>query len=222
MRKKKILKSLKVGVENRDSTTLPALIVATLAGCILICAGCGQGGSKDAPLVRQIEQLTSDKAKLTGQIEQHRAENQRLRKQIEALSALPKDKKENPYTLQGIKLTGYTNFYDKNKDGKKETLIVYLQPIDIDGDVIKAAGTVDIQLWNLNNPSGKALLSKWRVEPGELRKIWYATLITANYRLSFDVGDKVERISEPLTVKVTFVDYLTGQTFEEQKVIKPQ
>jgi hypothetical protein len=221
MRKKKILKSHKLGIENSKSTTFLAYLLTTLAGCILICTGCEQGGSKDAPLARQIEQLNSDKTRLTSQLEKCRAENQQLTKQIQAISILPKDKIGNPYKLHRVQITGYTNFYDKNKDGKKESLIVYLQPIDTDGDFIKAAGTVNVQLWNLNNPTDKALLGQWRVEPGELRKMWFATLITTNYRLIFDVGDKVGSINEPLTVKVTFTDYLTGQIFEEQKVIKP-
>ncbi|GAH67953.1 unnamed protein product, partial [marine sediment metagenome] len=56
----------------------------------------------------------------------------------------------------------------------------------------------------------------------ELKKLWFATLITINYRLTFDVADKITGDEEALTVKVTFTDYLTGKVFTEQKVIKPR
>jgi len=82
------------------------------------------------------------------------------------------------------------------------------------------AGAVDVQLWDLNKTDSEALLDEWRVEPEELKKLWFATMITINYRLTFDVADKIESMEEPLTVKVTFTDYLTGKVFKEQKVIK--
>ena len=205
-----------------SSRVTATVLCAALACGMFPCSGCGSGGSKESPLLRQIEQLNQDKTNLTIRLEQSQAENQRLTKRIEAISRLPKDKLENPYEVQRVKLSTYTNIYDKDKDGKKETLIVYLQPIDNEGDIIKAAGTVETQLWDLNNQNGQALLGQWRVEPGELRKCWYATIITTNYRLMFNIAGKIDNIAEPLTVKVTFTDYLTGQIFEDQKVIKPQ
>ena len=185
-----------------------------MAGCV--------NGNKTSPLVEQIQQLKQEKTQLQKQFEQSRAENEQLKKQEHVLSALPEQVKgENLYRLQKIEITRYTNLYDKDKDGKKEKLIVYIQPIDEDGDIIKATGAVDVQLWDLNKEDGEALLGQWSVEPEQLKKLWFATLITINYRLTFDVADKIDDFEEPLTVKVTFTDYLTGKVFEEQKVIKP-
>jgi len=194
-----------------------------LAGCLLaIAAGCESTNIK-APPAKQIQTLREEKAQLTHQLELSRTENEQLRKQIEVISELkPGVKLENLYRLQKIKLTKYTNLYDKDKDGRKEKLIVYIQPIDEDGDVVKAAGVVDVQLWDLNKKDGQALLGQWHVEPDQLRKLWFATLVIINYRLTFDIADKIDRFEEPLTVKVTFTDYLTGKVFKEQKVIKPR
>ena len=90
------------------------------------------------------------------------------------------------------------------------------------GDVVKATGLVEVQLWDLDKKEGQPLLGQWRVVPAELKKLWFATLITVNYRLSFNVAALVEKFDHPLTVKVKFTDYLSGKTFEEQRVIKPQ
>jgi len=189
--------------------------------CLLSVAGC-QNANKKALLVKRVKQLTEQKEKLTHQIEQSESENEKLKKQIQTLSGLPREVRlENLYSLERVKIGRYTNFFDKDKDGKKEKLIVYLQPIDDQGDLVKASGIVDVQLWDLNNDEGEALLGEWHVEPNELKKLWFATLITINYRLMFDVADKIEGLEEPLTLKVTFTDYLTGKVFNEQKVIKP-
>ena len=191
--------------------------------CLLsFIAGCENANSIKTPLVEQIGNLTEQKTQLENQLEQTRAENKQLKKQMHVLSGLPEQVKgENLYRLGKIVIGGYTGFFDKDKDGEKEKLIVYIQPIDEEGDIVKATGTVDVQLWDLNKEEGQALLGQWNVKPGELKKLWFATLITINYRLTFDIADKVKSFDEPLTVKVTFTDYLSGKVFKEQKVIKP-
>jgi hypothetical protein len=184
--------------------------------------GC-QNTSKEPPLAVQIKQLKEENTQLTRQIEQSANESKQLKKQIQVLSDLPEQARaENLYRLQRIEITRYTNFYDKDKDGQKEKLIVYIQPFDEEGDIVKATGAVDVQLWDLNKEADKALLGQWHVTPEQLKKLWFATLITINYRLTFDVAGKIDDFEEPLTVKVTFTDYLSGKVFEEQKVIKPQ
>ena len=80
---------------------------------------------------------------------------------------------------------------------------------------------MDVQLWDLNKDNGQALLSQWQVKPDELKELWFASIVSVNYRLTFDIADKITEFEEPLTVKVTFTDYLTGKVFKDQRVIKP-
>ena len=198
--------------------TLYAILVCLMA----ILAGCENGGRKKISLANQVERLSQENAQLTSQIEQSKTENKELKEQVRVLSGVRAEVKlEDIHTLQKIKIHRYTGFYDKDKDGKKEKLIVYIQPMDRQGDIIKAPGVVDVQLWDLNKNAGQALLGQWHVGPDELKEIWFSTLMGANYRLMFDIAGKVDDFEEPLTVKVTFTDYLTGKVFKEQRVIKP-
>lgn len=191
-----------------------------VAGCLLaIVAGCESTPSSSA--AEETNTLRQEKRQLIRQLKESRTENKQLKKQLRVISGLPEDRFENLYNLQRIKITRYTNFYDKDKDGRKEMLIVYIQPIDEEGDIVKATGAVDVQLWDLNKEDGRALLGQWHIGHDELKKLWFATLITINYRLTFDIADKIESFEEPLTVKVTFTDYLSGKVFKEQRVIKP-
>jgi hypothetical protein len=186
----------------------------------VLLTGCANPDENDTIAV-QIEQLTQEKTQLQKQLEQSEKENKQLKKQLQVLSGLPEDVKlENLNRLDNIKIGRYTGFFDKDKDGKKEKLIVYIQPFDEHGDEIKVVGAVDIQLWNLNKTGGEALLGQWKIEPDELKKLWFATMLTINYRLTFDVADIVENMEESLTVKATFTDYTTGKVFKQQKVIK--
>jgi outer membrane murein-binding lipoprotein Lpp len=206
--------------EFRDSFFAPAPLVI-LGVALTILAGCGIGSARKNPLEVKVRELEMEKAQLAGQLEQSQVQVEQLKAQIKALSALPKGKEGNPYTLNSVKITRYTGFYDKDGDGRREKLIVYIQPIDQDGNVFKAAGIVSVQLWDLSRSSGQALLGQWQVEPAELHKLWFDALISTSYRLMFDAPVSPETLAKPLTVQVTFTDYLTGRVFTEQYVIQP-
>ncbi len=196
--------------------------LALLGVVLTVLAGCGTGSARRHPLEAKVRELGMEKAQLAGQLEQSQVQVEQLKAQIKALSALPKGKDENPYVLSNVKITRYTDFYDKDGDGKREKLIVYVQPVDRDGNVFKAAGIVSVQLWDLSRPSGQALLGQWQVEPAELHKLWFDALMSTSYRLMFDAPISVETLAKPLTVQVTLTDYFTGQVFTEQYVIQPR
>ena len=187
---------------------------------LLLVTGCAAPDDKESPAVK-IEQLTQENKQFQKQIEQSNTENKQLKDQVQVLSGLPENVRlENLNRLETVKIGRYTGFFDKDNDGKKEKLIVYIQPVDEQGDTIKVTGSVDVQLWDLNKTNGQAMLGQWKIEPDELKKLWFATMLTINYRLTFDVTDIVDSLQEPLTVKITFTDYMTGKVFVEQKVIK--
>jgi hypothetical protein len=98
---------------------------------------------------------------------------------------------------------------------------VYIQPIDKDGDLVKWPGAAGVELWDLGKEPGQALLGRWQVEGEQMNELWFSVLAT-NYRLTFDLAEKISEYKEPLTVKVTFTDHLSGRVFKEQKTIKPR
>ena len=198
-----------------------ALALLSCCAFIYLAAGCEETGSKTT-LADKYSLLQQEQAQLTHKVEQLESENEQLQERIQVLSGLPDGVKgKNLYELKSVKITRYTNLYDNDKDGKKEKLIVYIRPMDAEGDIIKAAGTADVQLWDLNKDEEEALLGKWQVKPEELKKLWFDALLGTNYRLTFNIADKISKYKEPLTVKVTFTDYLSGKVFKEQRVIKP-
>jgi len=205
--------------EDREQT--PAFCLLPSVFCLLVlAAGCENASRPTPALAIQIERLSREKIQLQNQLEQSKTENELLKKQIETLAALPKNQREL-WSVQRIEIGRLSGLHDENKDGQKEKLIVYVQPIDQDGDTVKSPGAVDVQLWDLNKKGGQALVAEWHIGPAELKKLWLTALLAGNYKLMFDVADKAGLFKEPLTVKVAFTDYLTGKTFQEQKVIKP-
>jgi len=189
---------------------------------LIAAAGCAGSNKKYSALREKIYELTDQNEQLSKQLEQTTAENEQLAGQVRVLSGLPDEVKgKNIYVLEKVTLTKHTNFYDKDGNGSKEKLLVYLQPIDKDGDIIKATGEVEIELWDLSKEESQAKLAQWKVATDDLAKLWFSTLMRTNYRLTFDAPDGAMQSKEPLTVKVTFTDYLSGKTFKQQHVIEP-
>ena len=202
-----------------QSKYLPLVTWAIFAA--IFFTGCDSGDSNS--LWDQIKQLGREKSELKVRSERLEAENEVLTNQVQRLSALgPEVRVEALSGLSMIKISKRSGVFDKDKDGRKEKLIVYVRPIDETGDVIKAAGAVDVQLWDLNASSGEALIGQWTVEPEALKTLWSGTVMTNYYRLTFDVKNLLVGETEELTVKVQFTDYVTGKIFREQKVIKPE
>ena len=208
-----------------DITLSKVRFVCTLSSvlCYLVFFGGCDSAYTESPLQERVEIMTIQQQQLESQLEQSTAENEKLTKQIHTLSGLPEQLKgENLYSLQNIEIGKYTGFFDKDKDGTKEKLIVYIEPIDEQGDVIKAAADIEVELWDLSKTDGSAMLAKWPpVKPDELKNLWFDSMLKINYRLTYDITDKVKSFDEPLTVKVTFTDYLSGKVFKKQKVINP-
>jgi hypothetical protein len=147
-------------------------------------------------------------------------EIEQLKKQLETLMGLDKAARtEALSTLTAIEITNRSGLADKNNDKKKETLVVYLKPIDDMGDCVKAPGMVEIQLWNLNAEPNDALLKSWQIEPKELKKKWSGSLLANYYKFQFDAGDVLVGKEKELTLKAEFTDYLTGKSLKSQKVI---
>jgi hypothetical protein len=187
----------------------------------MIASGCESNKSLSAKIWEQNKQIKQQKNDLKSELEKLQAENTQLREQIVVLSKMPAG--TNPdelYSLKKLIISRRTGLYDKDEDGKKEMLILYLRPVDADGDALKATGDVVAELWDLSQEPPEALLAQWHVGPSELKKMWVGGMLTHYYRLSFDVAEDIEKRKE-LTVRARFTDHLTGKVLTAQKIIKP-
>ncbi|MDD5458340.1 MAG: hypothetical protein PHF37_02990 [Phycisphaerae bacterium] len=194
-------------------------VILLSAVSLLVFSGCDGACTQKS---KHIDQLKIKNSEFKYELETCQKQNTQLADQVEVLSTLDSNKRlEGLYDLENVHIGAFSNLYDKDEDGKIESLIVYVQPIDNTGDSIKAAGQVDIQLWDLNKSPNEALLGEWNVSATELKKLW-VSLFSNNYRLVFNIAGKIANYDSPLTVKVVFTDYLSGKVFREQKTIEPK
>jgi hypothetical protein len=125
-----------------------------------------------------------------------------------------------PCDDQIMSLARRSGLYNKDGEGRKERLVVYISPYDKTGDTIKAPGSVKLSLWDLNAGSEGVKLGAWQVAGSELKRAWAGTFLTNYYRLTFDLGELLAGVEGELTLNVTFTDYIGGKVLTAQKVIK--
>jgi hypothetical protein len=121
-----------------------------------------------------------------------------------------------PVEIQIDPLTGGSDWDGKPGD---DGVTVYLRPIDRDGDVVKAAGDLRIEILDLENPPDRQLVGRYGVSVDELGKLWYGKLMTQHYTLECP-WTRGRPQHDTLTVKVNFVEYVTQRTLTAQAVCK--
>ena len=189
---------------------------------LVVCAACGCQEQSQNSLWDQIKELGQEKVALREQNEKLQSENKQLKEQVKTLSSLDSEVRLEAFAaIKKVKIGKRSGFFDKDGDGVKEKLIVYVRPSDDTGDTVKIPGTITVQLWNLNNESDEAMLAGWKLGPEEIKTLWASTFMTHYYRLTFDVAEITAGLEQELTVKVQFVDYITGRILTAQRVIQP-
>lgn len=109
--------------------------------------------------------------------------------------------------------------YDQDGQPGDDGIVVYLRPYDADGDIIKAAGIIHVQVLDLAAPPTQQLITEKRWSPEETRKVWFGRLMTNHYTLRLPWGEKGPPRHSSVTVRVVFHDVITGETFEAQKLV---
>jgi len=167
-----------------------------------------------AKLIQEKQQLQQEKAALE-------QENAKLQEQIAILQNFPPDRMSQLVKVEKIEFGKFTRAYDgdteQEKDGYDDGIIVYLILKDNDGDVIKAAGDVQIELWNLAKT--RKIISK-QVPLNDLQSYWLSGPLTNHYKFQLHWPKENPPKNRFLTLKLRFQEALTGKSFEEHKKIE--
>ena len=193
---------------------------SVMAALVAVVCGCDNG---QRPSLRdEFEQLSRERSELESRVEQLKKENKSLTRRIGLLKGLPDGVKTQALAeLDRIKLGRRTGLYDKDGDGRKDELAVYITPCDTTGDTIKAPGSVKMSLWDLGTDRGVAKIGEWQISGGDIKKAWAGTFLTNYYRVIVDAGPVLTGDEGELTLHVIFTDYIGGKVLTAQKVIKP-
>lgn len=114
-----------------------------------------------------------------------------------------------PVKLELASLSGARDFDDQpGLDGVE----LYLRPIDREGDVVKVAGDIRVELFDLDRTPQQTLIGMCETAAEETGGAWYGQFWTAHYTLRCPWTSPPG--GDTLLVRVQFVDHLTQRVVE--------
>jgi len=178
-----------------------------------------QQDKKIKQLTAELESARAETETANQAVSQARRELARRQKRIDTLVSLGPERLKKLYYAKAVKLGQYTGGADLDGQSGDDGVKVFLRPIDANGDTIKAAGSVTIQLYDLCQPADKTLIGQYEFSVDEVSKAFSGGFLT--YHFSFTCPWKSGPPKHAgITVRVEFIDYLTGKTLSTQKVCK--
>ncbi|MFO0973885.1 MAG: hypothetical protein U1A27_10670 [Phycisphaerae bacterium] len=108
-----------------------------------------------------------------------------------------------------------------NDDGRPgdDGVAVYIEPFDDDGDSVKAAGSLTVEVVELSAPESSRVLASATLEGAALRKAWYGRFMTAHFTVKMPWRDGVPTRGE-LVVRARFVDWVSGAGLTAVRLVK--
>lgn len=184
----------------------------------LLLAGCQaphrQAAEQNVELTdkqAQVSRLQDQVAKLKSQINE-------LESQIATLQGLGEKRLDVVFHPQRIELGKMNSGFREAGQSADAGVRVFVRPVDEQGSTIKAAGDVRVELFDLANPADRQYLGFCSYPADQVSKYW-VTAFASQY--AFECRWPGTPPAHPeVTVRVVFVDYLTGKTLTAQAVVK--
>ena len=205
---------------HRASPSLPAVVPAALlaAGACLWAAGCASQPSDTIDWGARLDQARERIDRLQRGIERLRDENHDLQSRVETLQAIEGKRIDLLYRAQRVQIGRHSGPLNQDDTPADEAVQVFIQPIDQHGSVIKAAGEITIELYALDAPPEANRVYRRTYTVQEAAELWSSGLLSYHYSVECPLPDDLA--CDEITIRVKFVDYLTGKTLSAQKVVE--
>lgn len=186
------------------------LLVGLLAA---LWTGCEQGDQLDRD--REIAALRTTLREKEHELAARQATIKELTAQLDIARSIDEEDLKRlfyPERLVIDKLSGGADYDGQPGD---DGVTVYLRPVDREGDVIKVAGDIRIQLYDLAAPPQHNLVGEYTVPVDQVGRLWHGKLMTKHYTIKCP-WPQDPPAHEEITIRATFVDYLTKRVLSAQ------
>lgn len=185
----------------------------------LALAGCGQVPAEKYQATQRQLQLAQERVRqLESQIASEQEGFRTLQEQIARLRGL--DRKETMDQLVApvrIDFASMSGGYDADGRAGDDGLVLYIQPFDADGHVIKPAGSLRVLILDPLCPPDQNVVAEYRFDVPTTRKMWYGRLMTHHFSIRCPWHTGRLPLHSEVTAHVAFFDLLTGRTLTAQK-----
>ncbi len=194
------------------ATVILLLLTLFAVGCESAKKQSSQDDSQAVSLQAQLEMLQRENRTLKNDLKE-------LQQKMVNLQGMDRYRLDYVTQVDSIEFGRFTKPFDEDEDGGDDGVNIYLVLKDQQGDVIKAAGKVHIEIWDLAQPDGERLFDSKSIELKDVGKYWLPGFGGNHYKFILPWPNGQCPKHSNLTLKLTFTDVLTGEVFELQKTL---
>jgi len=188
---------------------------------LLFAPGCNYVTGEKFQATQRELQLTQEKvAGLEDDLVDRQENIRTLQSRIAELRKMDADDVDKLVVPVRIELEKLSGGYDRDGKAGDDGIRLFIRPIDRDQHVIKAAGSLKVQLYDLANPDGKQLLFERAFDVDQTRGLWYGRGWTHHFTVRCPWVDGKPPANDEITARVVFTDLLTGKSLKDQGVYK--
>lgn len=182
--------------------------------------GCLSANTGDSRIT-EIQQLEDRIQAQDREIVQQKSQIAEQARQIQTLQGLSEpDRLARLIHVDKIRLQSLSGGYDDDRDGIDDGAVAYLQLLDAQGDVIKAAGSVVMEVYDLAAPDAERQVLLHQLDSEQLAATWFGRFMTSHYSIKAPWPSGRMPAHKSLTIVVRFTELLTGESFEVQQSVK--
>jgi hypothetical protein len=183
----------------------------------LIITGCGKPNQANIVLRKEDQKQQAQIARLQHQLAADQTMIAGLQNRNPHIPSLPPEELDKLFTVHAIKFGRLTGPYTPDGSNMAAGLKIYIMPVDQSDQALKAAGSFEIEAFDLSAPQSR--IGRWSFNLEEAKKYWYGYFLLDYYYVLPCPWQAVPRHAD-LTVRVTFVDELTKIPFAAQREVK--
>ena len=185
-----------------------SVLLAVFVGCANKDAQLAEAQTQNLQLRQQLRQ-----SQQTAETQQDTIDRQA--EQITNLSELGPQRLDMLFKVQRIKLGRYSGGTNLDEKPGDDGVRVYIIPQDDADRTVTAAGSIEVNVFDLVEKS-EPLLMSYSFSPEKAKQYWHAGGLANHYNITCPWKDSLPSGNE-ITIRVKFVDYLTGQTHTATK-----
>lgn len=191
----------------------------------LLALGAGQAcdttsGNSFQDVQRRYQLSQEEVERLETRVLEQSSQIEHLQNQVAELRGLDRQDFDQLVVPVKIQLEGQSGGYDTDKRPGDDGLVLYIQPVDTDGHVIKTAGTLKIRLLDLAASADRMELAQYHFDVPTTRGLWYGRLWTHHWTVRCPWPPNRLPEHDDITAHVEFTDLLTGRVLKTQAAYK--
>lgn len=182
------------GIRSRVIFLALGLCPLIVSGCHVLGAGSAARSSLEARLrgrETKITRLERELATLQNELQASQREIGDLRKNLAATSdaaaqsPLLSEQARTTFRINSVEITSLlSGGLDRDDTPGDEILSVLLAPVDSSGEVLRADGSIEMNVYDLTKPTPQQLIGSWVFDVESTRELWHSGVIGKGFHLN--------------------------------------